>query len=234
MPRGNRVQPGGVVFHVLNRGNERRGLFEDAGDYAAFLRVVRETMLHVPVSLLGYCLMPNHWHLVIRPENDGDLGRFMQRLTVTHVRRWREYRQSVGWGHLYQGAYKSFPVQEDGHFLALSRYVERNAVRANLVKSGLAQDWRWSSLWQRLQVALPDDGADWPTLTAWPVDAPRNWLQRVNQPETEAELEAMRTCLRRGRPLGGEAWTKEIAQRLGLASTLRPRGRPRKSATRSD
>lgn len=229
MPRSNRVQPGGVVFHVLNRGNERRELFEDAGDYLAFVRVLAQTLRHVPVELLSYCVMPNHWHLVLRPRHDGDLGKFMQRLTVTHVRRWREHRQNVGLGHLYQGIYKSFPVQDDAHFLAVCRYVERNALRANLVESGLAQDWRWSSLWQRSQANLPGDPTDWPTLSPWPVDAPRNWLQRVNQPDSAAELEALRTALRRGRPLGTEAWTQSTAERLGLTNTLRPRGRPRKT-----
>ena len=87
MPRSNRQQPGGVVFHVLNRGNERRELFEDAPDYDAFVRVLAEALTHIPVALLAYCVMPNHWHLVVRPAADGDLGRFMQRLTVTHVRR---------------------------------------------------------------------------------------------------------------------------------------------------
>lgn len=230
MPRGARQQPGGVVFHVLNRGNERRELFEDAGDYRAFLRVMVEAMRHVPVALLSYCLMPNHWHLVLRPQADGDLGRFMQRLTVTHVRRWREHRHTVGLGHLYQGTYKSFPVQEDRHFLALCRYVERNALRAGLVRSGRAEDWQWSSLWQRLQSASLSNAADWPELTAWPVDAPRNWIEHVNQPQSSAELEALRACLGRGRPLGTEAWVLATAARLGLVSTLRPRGRPRKSA----
>jgi len=231
MPRAHRQQPGGVVFHVLNRGNERQELFADAGDYDAFLRVMAETLRHHPVALLAYCLMPNHWHLVVRPEADGDLGRFLQRLTVTHVRRWREYRHSVGLGHLYQGAYKSFPVQEDGHFLAVCRYVERNALRAGLVPAGRAQDWRWSSLGQRGRDLPPGAiGVDWPRLTPWPVDAPRHWLQRVNQAESEAELESLRTSLRRGRPLGSTAWTIATAQRLGLGSTLRPRGRPRKAA----
>ena len=229
MPRVNRQQPGGVVFHVLNRGNERNDLFADPGDYDAFLRVMAEAMRHHSVALLAYCLMSNHWHLVLRPEADGDLGRFMQRLTVTHVRRWREYRHSVGLGHLYQGIYKSFPVQDDGHFLAVCRYVERNALRAGLVPPGTAQDWRWSSLWQRGQ-ALPRGavGADWPSLTAWPVDQPRNWLQRVNQAESDAELDALRTSVRRGRPFGSAPWTLATAQRLGLANTLHPRGRPQK------
>lgn len=106
--------------------------------------------------------------------------------------------------------------------------MERNALRAGLVPTGLAQDWKWCSLWQRLRDSLPGDPLDWPVLTAWPVDKPRNWLTRVNQSEPPAELEALRTSLRRGRPLGTEAWTAATAQRLGLMSTLRSRGRPRK------
>ena len=117
VPRPNRLQPGGVVFHVLYCGNERRELFGDAGDSDAFLRVLAEAQRHHAVSLLVYCLMPNHWHLVVRPEVDGELGRFMPRWTVTHVRRWREHRHVVGLGHLYQGPYRSFPVQDDGHVL---------------------------------------------------------------------------------------------------------------------
>lgn len=234
MPRSNRAQPGGVVFHVLNRGNERRELFEDPGDYDAFVRVLAATLRAVPVSLFSYCIMPNHWHLVLRPQADGDLGKFMQRLTVTHVRRWREKHQSVGLGHLYQGTYKSFPVQDDGHFLQVCRYVERNASRTGLVPTSHAENWQWCSLWQRRQEALPGDPLDWPTLTPWPVDAPRNWLQRVNQPETAAELEPLRTCVNRGRPLGTQAWTAATAKWLGLASTLRSRGRPKKAEKASD
>ncbi len=101
MPRTARVAPGGIVYHVLNRGNEGRKLFESEGDYLAFLRVLRETADEVPVRILAWCLMPNHWHLLLWPRADGQLGRFMQRLTTTHVRRWRLFRHSVGHGHLY-------------------------------------------------------------------------------------------------------------------------------------
>jgi putative transposase len=230
MPRANRQQPGGVVFHVLNRGNERRDLFDGPSDYDAFVRVLAEALRHIPVALLAYCLMPNHWHLVLRTAADGDLGLFMQRLTVTHVRRWREHRHAVGLGHLYQGAYKSFPVQDDAHFLAVCRYVERNALRAGLVQTNQAEDWRWSSLWQRLATLPPGGiGVDWPPLTPWPVDMPRNWLQRVNQAESQEELAALRTSLRRGRPFGSDAWTLATAERLGLISALHPRRRPRKT-----
>src|SRR5690349_18090492 len=97
MPRTARVAPGGVVFHVLNRGNARSPIFEADGDYAAFLRALAETLARFPrLRLLAYCLMPNHWHLVLWPASDGELGRFMQRLTVTHVRRWHEFRRTTG------------------------------------------------------------------------------------------------------------------------------------------
>ncbi len=229
MPRVARIQPGGVVFHVLNRGNERRELFEHAGDYDAFVRVLAQALSEAPVELFAYCLMPNHWHLVVRPQADGDLGRFMQRLTVTHVRRWREHHQSVGLGHLYQGTYKSFPVQDDSYFLTVCRYVERNPLRAGLVASGRAEEWKWCSLWQRLCDSLPGDPQDWPKLTPWPVGVPRQWLTLVNQAESPRELEILRTSLRRGRPLGTQAWVSSTAKRLGLASTLRSRGRPKKT-----
>ncbi|HEX5106647.1 MAG TPA: transposase, partial [Pirellulaceae bacterium] len=116
MPRTARVAPGGYVFHVLNRGNDRRTLFEADGDYLAFLRVLNETAERIPLRILAWCLMPNHWHLVLWPKEDGQLGDFMQRLTTTHVRRWHLYRHSVGCGHLYQGTYKSFPVEQDDHY----------------------------------------------------------------------------------------------------------------------
>jgi putative transposase len=251
MPRTARIAPGGVVFHVLNRGNARNRIFDDDGDYLAFLRVLSAALAAVPgMRLLSYCLMPNHWHLVLWPRGDGELGRFMQRLTVTHVRRWHEHRHSTGGGHLYQGTYKSFPVQRDEHLLVVCRYVERNALRAGLVRR--AQDWRWCSLWQRLydhQRAVPNDGGgdndrdgndhdapagndspgyDPPTLGDWPVEIPVDWLRWVNRAETATEAEAVRQSIRRGRPFGTPAWQKRTARRLGLESAFRPRGRPPK------
>lgn len=197
-------------------------LFEKDGDYEAFERVLGETLSLRPMRLLAYCLMSNHWHMVLWPRGDGDLASFMQRLSITHVRRWQEHRHVVGTGHIYQGRYKSFPVQRDEHFLTLCRYVERNPLRARLVKR--AEQWRWSSLWRREQRS-PKLCA-W--LSDWPVDRPRNWRRRVNQAETAAELEALRACVGRGRPFGGPAWTPGVVRRLGLENTLRPRGRPRK------
>jgi putative transposase len=223
MPRTARVAPGGMVFHVLNRGNDRRAIFEDGGDYEAFLRILGETQERVAMRMLAYCLMPNHWHLLLWPKRDGELGAFLQRLTTTHVRRWHLHHHSVGRGHLYQGTYKSFPVQEDDHFYTACRYVERNALRANLVER--AERWEWSSLAQRLGLQRCQEP---PQLAAWPVSRPRAWLKLVNRPQPERELAVIRQAVQRGQPFGDETWQHQTAQQLGLESTLRPRGRPRK------
>jgi putative transposase len=225
MPRTARIAPGGMVFHVLNRANNREEMFEKDEDYLAFLRVLRDTLQKKPMRILAFCLMPNHWHLLLWPERDGQLGAFMQAVTTTHVRRWRLNRQNVGQGHLYQGTYKSFPVQDDEHFYAVCRYVERNALRARLVER--AEDWRWGTLWQRRQRSLPED---YPLLHDWPLPRPGNWAAVVHRAETEAELEALRTSVNRGRPFGSASWQRRTAKRLGLESTFRPRGRPKKSS----
>lgn len=214
-----------MVFHVLNRGNAKAKIFDGAGDYAAFERVLADVLALFSVDLLCYCLMPNHWHLVLRPSHDRELGRFMQRLTVTHVRRWHQHRHSNGEGHLYQGTYKSFPVQQDRHLLTLCRYVERNPLKAKLVRR--AENWQWSSLWRRMH---DEDSAatPLPPLSPWPVPIPNEWLKMVNTTPPASDLEALELSFKRGRPFGAEIWQKRTAATLGLASSLRPRGRPRK------
>ena len=230
MPRRARVAPGGVVYHVLNRGVGRMELFADAADYAAFERCLGVAQAVVPMRLLAYSLMPNHWHLVLWPGDDGDLGRFMQRLTLTHARRWQEHRHQHGTGHVYQGRYKSFPVQRDEHLLAVLRYVERNPLRAGL--AARAEDWRWTSLWRRRHPAQPPaDPAEprGPELTPWPIAEPASWLRRVNAAQSPAELAALRRSVTRGQPYGARAWVVRQTVALGLESAFRPRGRPGKN-----
>ena len=146
-----------MIFHVLNRGNARDEIFGDDPDFAAFEKVLAETQQQVSVRVLSYCLMPHHWHLVLWPLLDGDLGRFMQRLTTTHVRRWHLHRHTVGTGHFCQGTYKSIPIEEDDHLYTVLRYVERNPVRPTLVQR--AEDWRWGSLWRWLHPAKGKKGS---------------------------------------------------------------------------
>ncbi len=210
-----------MVFHVLNRGVGRRSLFTKDDDFLAFERVIEESLRTRRMRLCAYCLMSNHWHFVVWPERDGDLPAFMQQVTNTHVKRWKEHRHETGYGHLYQGRYKCFPVETENYFYQVVRYVERNALRANLVQR--AESWPWSSL-RRAEREDPT----FPILSTWPLPRPADWMHIVNQPQSEAELEALRRCVNRGRPFGDPAWVADTAKRLGLEWTLRPRGRPKK------
>jgi len=225
MARKPRFAPGGIAYHVMNRTWGAIDLFEDDGDYQAFERVLAEAVAREPsMRVCAYCLMPNHFHLVLWPTKDAQLSRFMQWLTMTHAQRWHAHRQTGGRGHLYQSRFKSFPIQEDFHFLSVCRYVERNPLRAKLVKR--AQRWRWSSLYLRTNdCAAPMTG----NLTAWPMPMPRDWIEHVNQPQDDKELAALRTASERGRPYGTIDWTARMARRLQIESSLRPVGRPKKS-----
>jgi putative transposase len=222
MGRPRRAADGGLVYHVLNRANARMTIFHKPDDYAAFERVLEEAAERTKTRLLAYCLMPNHWHLVVWPEADGELSRFTGWLTLTHAQRWHAHRHTTGSGHLYQGRFKSFPVQDDLHFFTVCRYVERNALRANLV--GRAEDWRWGSLYRWLRGTAQEASL----LAAWPLRRLAGWVEEVNAPQTEAELAAVRRAVNRGCPFGEAAWTDRIVARLGLQSTLRSQGRPRK------
>jgi putative transposase len=238
MPRSPRPATGGIVTHVLNRSNGRLPLFEQTNDYELFERTLEEARTRTPVRILSYCIMPNHWHLVLWPRGDGDLPEFMRWLTVAHTQRWHAVRGSAGTGHVYQGRYKSFPIQarrisrtrrEQGvidagsSLLTVLRYVERNALRAGLVRR--AENWRWCSLWRRTR----GDADQRALLTDPPGGWPADWIEWVNRAQTPEEHEAIAQCIARGRPFGTTEWVQRMAGRFGLESTLRPRGRPKKT-----
>ncbi len=218
MPNRRTVGTGGVIFHVLNRGVRRLRLFDRPEDYEAFSEVLREAQDRFPVRCLAYCLMPNHFHLVLWPTTDGELSAFMAWLTTTHSKRWHAWRQTAGTGHVYQGRYKSFPVFTDIHFLRLCRYVERNALRAGL--AARAEDWPWGSLSNGPERQSPI------VLTDWPVARPPDWNDLV-QHEVDYETQELRQAVIRSSPYGPEDWRVEIAEQLQLTSSIAPIGRPR-------
>jgi REP-associated tyrosine transposase len=219
MPRPKRFVPGGFCYHVLSRGNARQRVFHKAGDYEAFIGLFDEAQEHVSMRVLAYCLLPNHFHLVLWPAQDGDLSRWMQWVLTTHVRRYHQHFH--GSGHVWQGRFKAFPIQQDEHLLAVLRYVKRNPLRANLTAS--AASWPWSSLGREKGVPPPS----W--LVAGPVPRGRNWPAHVERPQSEQELAALRRSVNRGAPFGSEAWSRRTVAVLGLEATIRPRGRPRKA-----
>jgi putative transposase len=220
MPRTARASVGGMVYHALNRGNGRAEVFHKAEDYVAFLKLLRQASERLPMRLLSYCLMPNHFHLVLWPREDGDLSCWMQWLLTSHVRRYHRHYHSSG--HVWQGRFKAFPIEEDEHLLTVMRYVERNPVRAKTIPVRKAQRWPWSS------IGTPPKNIEIPFLDVGPVQRGKNWLHYVNKPQTDAELKAMRVSVNRDRPFGAESWQKDTAKRLGLEHSMRPLGRPRK------
>ena len=219
MPRTLRASAADHCYHVLNRGNDRALVFLDDDDYAAFVDLLDRARDRLPMRVLAYCLMPNHFHLVLRPLQDGDLSRFMQWLLTAHVR--RHHRRHDSSGHAWQGRFKAFPVQDDDHLTTCLRYVERNPLRAGLVAR--AEDWPWSSLG-----AAGTAGAA-PAVEPGPRPPRAAWVERVNRPMTDAELAALRRCIARGAPFGTEARSRAAAEALDLGPSLRPLGRPRKA-----
>ena len=142
MPRTAHASAANLCYHVLNRGNNRAGVFHKDGDFDAFVDLLAEAKLRNPMRILAYCVLPNHFHLALWPLGDGDLGRWMHWLLTAHVRRYQRHYHSTG--HVWQGRFKAFPIQEDEHLLVVLRYIERNPLRAGLVER--AERWPWSSL----------------------------------------------------------------------------------------
>jgi len=200
----------------MNRGNRRAVVFHNESDYEDFVHLMLRANERVPMRVLSWCLMPNHFHLVLWPRGETDLSRWMHWLMTSHVQRYR--RRHGTNGRIWQGRFKAPPVQQDRHLLIVMRYGERNPLRAGLVST--AEEWRWSSL--RARVHAPDG-----LVSPSPVPLGEDWCDRVNQPLTASELEAVRTCTDRGRPFGDPAWTRGTAERLGLLASLNPRGRPK-------
>lgn len=223
MPRPPRADEAGAIYHALNRGNLRADIFKKPEDFAAFEQILHEGLQRFDVELFAYQLMSNHYHLVLRPLVDGEMSRFMGWIGGTHTMRYHVHYKTSGLGHVYQQRYKSFPVQDDDHFYVVCRYVERNALRAKRVKR--AEEWQWGSLWRWLQKPEPDPKL----LSRWPLSRLPRWTERVNESLTKDELDAVRLSAQRGRPLGTDDWVDQVVKQHGLESTIRPRGRQRKS-----
>ena len=219
MARIARAAAGGVCYHVVNRGNRRATVFHTRSDYEFFVQLMQRACDRTPMRVLAYCLMPNHVHFVLWPHSDGDISRWLHWLFTCHVVRYNKIRGTTG--RVWQGRFKAFPIEQDRHLLAVLRYVERNPVRASLVPSAI--DWEWSSV-ARGAVDAPSD-----LISESPVTKPDGWAQIVDKPQSDEELEALRRCSLKSAPFGSERWVLDTAARMGLQSSLRGPGRPKRN-----
>ena len=215
--RRKRITRGGVIYHCMNRANGRLRIFKKPGDFSAFEQVLAEAIERVDIRLHGYCIMGNHWHLIVQPRGDGDLSEFMKWLTGTHSHRWHRAHNTVGIGHVYQGRYKSFPVQSNSYYRTLMRYVESNPQKAKLVQKSV--DWPWSSLAIRIGIEKPFK------LCEPAVELGENWIGEFDN-LFRMPLKQIKNSIQRGCPFGEAEWIKKTAKMFKLESSLNPIGRP--------
>ncbi len=221
MPRNPRVDLKNYVYHIINRANARVCIFEYNEDYELFEKTLAEAKIRWNVKIFAYIIMPNHFHIVLSPVEDGNVAKFMHFFTMTFTQRWHARNNSIGTGHLFQGRYKSFIVQNSTYLLQLLLYVERNALRAALVDR--AEDWRWSSLWIRIY----GDDAQKKTLSEWPFERPGEYLRLVNGEVLCKSNDEIKISILKNIPLGFPEWKAKIIQRHKLHSVLRSPGRPK-------
>src|SRR4051812_3694266 len=218
MSRHARVSPDGFVQHVLNRGDHRETLFHKAADFRAFLSVVTETARRIPMRILAYCIMRNHFHFVLWPYGGADLPVFMHRLMSTHIRRYLRHYPPASPGHIYQDRYTNVLVETGPSLLRVLRYVEANAFAAGIVAR--AEEYSWSS---GSPEALEDAR---PIIAEWPIEKPANWQTLLNMRTAASELKRIQRCAARGAPYGSPAWTKSVINEFNLEHTVRRPGRP--------
>lgn len=221
MPRSARVDVGGEIYHVINRSNGRFQIFNTDAEYQLFEQLLLETKEVTDMRILAYELMPNHWHLVLSPTNDGDLGVFMHRLSNAHTRKVHARTDTNGSGHLYQGRYKSFLIDSDNYLLAVIKYVERNAVRAKLVRR--CEEWRWGSAWMRIHGTSEQKKF----LDEIPTELPDDYIKWINTEDKSDDLDMIRNSVNKSVPYGKELWVEKMVSKHHLESTLRSPGRPK-------
>jgi putative transposase len=232
MGRQPRLVADGLVYHALNRGNNRAAVFFAAGDYQTFFRALGQTKNRYPFRLYAYCLMGNHFHLVLEPEPGENISRILQSLTVAHT--WHYHQQRASSGHVWQGRFKSPVIEADEHLLTVMRYVESNPLRAGMVSDLAAYPWS-SYVVHGLgkSTSLVSEAPVWAPLGKTEAARQAYWRKWLHMPLTERELQAIRRSVTSGRPYGSEAWVEATAKDLGIDLTSRRPGRPWKQRNKN-
>lgn len=218
MPRQARTLGDQCIYHVMNRGQEGQKLFRNLHDYLAFLDLLMVAKQRYQIELFAFCLLPDHFHLLVRPDQGASLSYCMQWLQTSFVRRQNDYYRSEG--PLWQGRYKSCLVQENSCLFAMMRFIEGHPIRSGLATEAL--NYVWSShrenYWGNRRQKLDE----------LPVPLPGDWPDRVNADLNETTLRQLILCSQRQMPFGLAEWQQHKCRELGIEGSFRPRGRPPK------
>jgi putative transposase len=226
MARLARIDASGYPHHVIQRGNNRQAIFVDVLDYEAYLRLLQEVATAHSIGVHAYVLMTNHVHLLVTPEQDGGLSRFMQALGRRYVRRFNDRHHRTG--TLWEGRFRSTVIADPRYLLACMRYIELNPVRAGL--SAAPADYRWSSnahhVGRRIDPLIKDHPLFW-TLGNTPFERQSAYQQLFDVPIHEDDLSKLRQATNRGRALTNKMEERSEESQSSVWATPRPRGRPR-------
>ena len=214
-----------LIDHAINRGSNRADVLGPDGERDMFLGDLARTKARYPFALFGYCLMSNHFHLLLKPAPGQSISRILQSLTVAHT--WRHHRRQGTSGHVWQGRFRSPVIQDGDHLLVVLRYIEANPVRAAMVADPC--EYTWSS--HRCHGAghadpLLDSFPGWEQLGRTEAERRARWRRKVRGEQPAKELDGVRSSVRSGRPYGAEDWVEVISHRLGIVREPRRRGRP--------
>ena len=227
MPRVARIVLPGLPHHITQRGNNRQDVFFVADDYRVYLGLLREQAERHGLAIQGYCLMANHVHLIATPPSPEALAKGVGRTNFLYAMYVNRLHHRSG--HLWQNRFFSCALEEVHAWRAL-RYVERNPVRARLVR--VAWRYRWSSAAEHCSCARPG---------AIPLADPRPWRKRwdtarwqetLREPDDEQTLRRLRLCTCRGRPLAGDSFLSKLEHKLGRRLRPLPVGRPKRTKTK--
>jgi putative transposase len=214
MPRPTRISRGGLIHHVLHRGPRGERIFRVDADYAVLETVLADALSRTGVRIHGWCLLPDRWHLVLEPPAEASLAAVVREIALRHARLRPKEPARVGTGHLHDGSYRSYPVQDGIPLLDVLALVESGPWRARLVSDPLA--WPWSSgrldAWRRLGIEPPARPVDWPL--------------RLSTPIAAETLRRLRDCATYARAYGERDWVRRIAPRRESGATPLPAGEP--------
>ena len=166
-----RFAPTGNTFHVINRGNDRRRIFFEDADYEAFILLLQRAKEQHAVKVYGLCLMPNHFHALVRPEKERALSAYWQWVQGCYACDLRSQTRTMGYGHVFQRRFWSGGIEDRHHFLTVLRYIEANPVVGHVVRR--AEEWQWSSFTLRKD-------AEHQLLDPLPIHLPHDWSAIVN------------------------------------------------------